>query len=118
MIEEDFGNSHIGKLRKYLWNMTEYPETSLWARVNTFKLYFTTLFIQPKSMSNTCLITIYVLFLVIWIHILIYGIDINNNLYSTNSARITRRFAIPNHLLRHYHDRHSCDCILYHRIFH
>ena len=43
MIEEDFGNSHIGKLRKYLWNMTEYPETSLWARVSTFKLYFTSL---------------------------------------------------------------------------
>ena len=37
--DEDFGNSHIGKLRKCLWNMTEYPETSIWARVNTFQIY-------------------------------------------------------------------------------
>ena len=32
--DEDFGNTTLGKLRKYCWNLTEYPETSLAARVN------------------------------------------------------------------------------------
>ena len=32
--DEDFGNSKFGKLRKLCWNLTEYPETSLAARVN------------------------------------------------------------------------------------
>lgn len=31
--EEDFGDSKYGVLRKYLWNLTEYPETSLSAQV-------------------------------------------------------------------------------------
>ena len=31
--EEDFGPSRIGKIRKYLWNLTEYPETSRAAQV-------------------------------------------------------------------------------------
>ena len=31
-ITEDFGNSTIGRLRKKLWNITEYPETSLAAK--------------------------------------------------------------------------------------
>ena len=31
--EEDFGDSRYGLLRKYLWNLTEYPETSLAAQV-------------------------------------------------------------------------------------
>ena len=30
---EDFGTTKVGKLRKYCWNLTEYPETSLAARV-------------------------------------------------------------------------------------
>ena len=30
---EDFGPSKLGKIRKFLWNLTEYPETSLGARV-------------------------------------------------------------------------------------
>ena len=33
MEEEDFGDTQAGIIRKYLWNMTEYPETSLAARV-------------------------------------------------------------------------------------
>lgn len=33
---EDFGDSRIGRLRKYLWNMTEYPETSKAAQVNFY----------------------------------------------------------------------------------
>ena len=32
-IREDFGNSTIGRLRKRIWNITEYPETSLAAKV-------------------------------------------------------------------------------------
>ena len=31
--EEDFGDSAWGRLRTKLWNLTEYPETSLGARV-------------------------------------------------------------------------------------
>ena len=31
--EEDFGDDKIGRIRKFLWNMTEYPETSVAARV-------------------------------------------------------------------------------------
>ena len=31
--EEDFGDSKYGVLRKYLWNLTEYPETSGAAQV-------------------------------------------------------------------------------------
>ena len=31
--DEDFGNSILGKIRKKCWNLTEYPETSLAARV-------------------------------------------------------------------------------------
>jgi len=36
LIAEDFGNSTIGKIRSYLWNLTEYPETSLAARITAF----------------------------------------------------------------------------------
>lgn len=36
MKEEDFGDSKIAKIRKYLWNLTEYPETSLAARITAF----------------------------------------------------------------------------------
>ena len=32
--EEDFGESTIGRIRTYLWNLTEYPETSYGARVS------------------------------------------------------------------------------------
>lgn len=31
--EEDFGESWIGRCRKTIWNFTEYPETSISARV-------------------------------------------------------------------------------------
>ena len=30
---ENFGDTRIGKIRKYLWNLTEYPETSKLAQV-------------------------------------------------------------------------------------
>jgi len=36
MQEEDFGDSDTGRIRKYLWNLTEYPETSLAARMFAF----------------------------------------------------------------------------------
>ena len=35
MEEEDFGDTKTGRIRKYLWNLTEYPETGLSARVST-----------------------------------------------------------------------------------
>ena len=34
LMDEDFGNSFIGRTRTYLWNLTEYPETSIGARVS------------------------------------------------------------------------------------
>jgi len=34
--EEEFGDSRLSKVRKYLWNLTEYPETSLAARICAF----------------------------------------------------------------------------------
>jgi len=33
-IEEDFGNSKLGRLRSFCWNMTEYPETGRAAQVS------------------------------------------------------------------------------------
>ena len=33
LVSEDFGQTGIGRLRKTCWNITEYPETSLAARV-------------------------------------------------------------------------------------
>ncbi len=32
-MEEDFGDTRIGRLRKFLWDLTEYPETSKAAQV-------------------------------------------------------------------------------------
>ena len=37
-MEEDFGNSKIGRIRKYLWNLTEYPETSKSAQVSFYRM--------------------------------------------------------------------------------
>ena len=31
--EEDFGKTWMGKIRSFLWNLTEYPERNLFARV-------------------------------------------------------------------------------------
>ena len=36
LTEENFGSSCVGKTRKYLWNLTEYPETCFEARVNAY----------------------------------------------------------------------------------
>ena len=36
-VAEDFGQSKFGRLRKFLWNMTEYPETSKAAQVSIFQ---------------------------------------------------------------------------------
>jgi len=36
LVAEDFGGSPVGKIRKYLWNLTEYPETSIAARITAF----------------------------------------------------------------------------------
>ena len=33
MEKEDFGDSNVGRVRKYLWNLTEYPEDGLAAQV-------------------------------------------------------------------------------------
>ena len=33
MIEEDFGHSLLGRTRKRLWNLTEYPESGKDAQV-------------------------------------------------------------------------------------
>lgn len=41
-LEEDFGRSRVGRIRKYMWNLTEYPETSKGAQV--MKVYFFNLY--------------------------------------------------------------------------
>ena len=35
-MKENFGNTTIGRLRKKCWNLTEYPETSLAAKLYAF----------------------------------------------------------------------------------
>ena len=37
-ITEEFGNSTNGRLRKKIWNITEYPETSLAAKVEFYNV--------------------------------------------------------------------------------
>ena len=37
-LYEDFGNSWIGGIREYIWNLTEHPESSIFARVNIYFL--------------------------------------------------------------------------------
>ena len=44
-MEEDFGSSKMGRIRKYLWDLTEYPETSKAAQVNLTR---------PLSCSDSC----------------------------------------------------------------
>ena len=34
MEEEDFGESQVARVRKFLWNLTEYPETSFAAQAS------------------------------------------------------------------------------------
>ena len=52
-IIEDFGNTRLGKVRKYLWNLTEYPETSKAAQVRShnrkMKLFAPTFKLFPGS---------------------------------------------------------------------
>ena len=36
--DEEFGDSNLGRIRTFLWNMTEYPETSGWARVRWLRI--------------------------------------------------------------------------------
>lgn len=36
VIEENFGHSCVGEIRQYLWNLTEYPEKSMDARVRKY----------------------------------------------------------------------------------
>ena len=36
IIEENFGNSYVGQIRQYLWNLTEYPEKTIEARVRQY----------------------------------------------------------------------------------
>jgi len=36
ILAEDFGNTSVGKIRSFLWNLTEYPETSMAAQITAF----------------------------------------------------------------------------------
>ena len=54
--DEDFGSSTLGRLRKWCWNLTEYPETSLLARVMQCNAYhFWLLILQWKCFLDVCL---------------------------------------------------------------
>ena len=37
-IQEDFGDTRLGRLRTFCWNMTEYPETGRAAQVGSLEL--------------------------------------------------------------------------------
>ena len=39
-LYEDFGDSWIGGIRSCIWNLTEYPESSIMARVSSDSIYF------------------------------------------------------------------------------
>ena len=55
---ENFGTTRIGKIRKYLWNLTEYPETSKLAQVfkqAKFSLENQVLILTPHTIQNGCL---------------------------------------------------------------
>ena len=47
--DENFGSHIVGRVRTYLWNLMEYPETSKAAQVGTFDLIFGSLIISNKS---------------------------------------------------------------------
>ena len=47
-LDEDFGQSMPGRVRKWLWNLTEYPETSYAARVSLKKLSLGRRFKKPE----------------------------------------------------------------------
>ena len=47
---EDFGDTKLGRVRKYLWNLTEYPETSKAAQVT---ISSDQSFLSPKKSSLT-----------------------------------------------------------------
>ena len=38
--DENFGSHIVGRVRTYLWNLMEYPETSKAAQVGTFEFIF------------------------------------------------------------------------------
>ena len=44
-IEENFGNSRLGRIRSFCWNMTEYPETGKSAQVPQTFLVNTNIFV-------------------------------------------------------------------------
>ena len=53
-ITEVFGDTTIGRLRKKCWNITEYPETSLAAKVQFFnydKIHFQLSYDPTRSLS-------------------------------------------------------------------
>jgi hypothetical protein len=80
--EENFGGSKVGKLRKYLWNLTEYPETSFAAQVSTIcteqHMY--------RSRIHEC--TILLRFLGIILRVLRFEVSIYN-VYITNQFQTT-----------------------------
>lgn len=59
--DEDFGNTTLGRLRKFCWNLTEYPETSLAARVRFIKLT-----LAANNFNMTCFSCMHLLVWVWW----------------------------------------------------
>ena len=52
MEEEDFGSSQVARVRKYLWNLTEYPETSWAAQASCGKLFIRLHFILDRHLLS------------------------------------------------------------------
>ena len=45
-------NDGVLQARKYLWNLTEYPETSVWARVGSLIASITTIIAVLQDISS------------------------------------------------------------------
>ena len=50
--EEDFGETWLGKTRSFLWNLTEYPERSLFARVNNKYIVYIKGYLNVLNKNN------------------------------------------------------------------
>ena len=54
-ITEEFGNSTNGRLRKKIWNITEYPETSLAAKVEFY--YISVVLMRLNNDISSCMLS-------------------------------------------------------------
>lgn len=96
--DENFGKTYIGRIRTWLWDLTEYPEKSTEARVKTniFDLIIT--FYNYFDISkNIFFVLLHYIFLGLCIHFFANGSNINNRVCPGYHARISRTRRISIH---------------------